>query len=164
MCIVLIGRLGKDAEIVQTSNGNKYVRFTVAENTYTNKENETTWYDVVSYDAFVVNTQIQVLKKGAFVVVTGRLKTKVNVGKNGNVYLNHNVTAWNINVPNLSGGDKKDSENITKVVSNATPTIPLDRLENKDVTPVVPVQETTQPINATDIINTSDDDGDELPF
>ena len=118
MCYILIGRLGKDAEVSQTSGGTNFVRFTVAENKYRNGEDKTTWFDVISYDPFVINTQIKVLKKGTFVVVVGQLDSRINIGKNGNVYQNFNITSWNINVPNLGTG-KNDTP--TAITTDSTP-------------------------------------------
>lgn len=163
MINVVIGRLGKDAEIGETSGGTKYVKFTVAENNYRNGEDKTTWYDVTSYDNFVVNTQIKVLKKGAFVVIVGDVDSKINVGKNGKIYLNHNITASAIKVPNL-GNNNRTSEpenNVTKTtiesvsVGNLPPTTTsTPQVAVPEVHPVV------QQIN--EVI--PDDDGDDLPF
>lgn len=163
MCIIVIGRLGKDAEVNQTASGTKFVRFTVAENKYKNGEDKTIWYDVVSYDSFVINTQIKVLKKGTFVVIVGALDSKINIGKTGNVYLNHNITAWNINVPNLGGKDNARTEmpeSAPVEAPIAQPTISLSKLskpEEKQVLNEAPSQVTSGTLN-------DDDGGDDLPF
>ena len=177
MINVIIGRLGKDAEVTTTSGGTRCVRFTVAENIYKSGENKTTWYDVTSYDNFVADHQIKALKAGTFVVIVGDEESKVSVSNNGKVYLNHNVTATTIKIPTISrnNGDGKSVD--TNFDTSTTPTMNISALDEKTEleTPVVTekptetksktrkkttVSEPTVPVTSQDDSN----DDDELPF
>ena len=157
MCkVTVLGRLGKDAEISQTSNGTSFVKFTVAENEYRGGEDKTTWFDVVSYDPFVINSQIKALKKGVFVVVDGRLDGKINVAKSGTVYLNYGITAWNISIPNLGNG-KSDNNNVAS--ETPTVTINLDGLNTN-----TSKQDSVLVVAQNDSSANNNDGDDELPF
>lgn len=114
------GRIGKDAEVFATRGGRKYVRFSVANDTFINGENKTEWFDVTSYDPYVVENRVKYLSKGRYVIVHGSLNTEVNA-KNGKIYLNQYVTANCIDTP-LFG--KKDDEKEEKV---STYTAPSDK-------------------------------------
>ena len=163
MINVIIGRLGKDAEIGETNGGTKYVKFTVAENNYRNCEDKTTWYDVTSYDSFVVNTQIKVLKKGAFVVVVGDVDSKINVGKNGKIYLNHNITASSIKVPNL-GNNNKSGEPENGVTNTTIESVSVGNLP--PTTAPTPTPKVAEPAVVQQTVSEviAEDDGDDLPF
>lgn len=160
------GRLGKDAEVIETSGGTKCVKFTVAENIYRNGENKTLWYDVISYDSFVANSQIKALKKGTFVVVAGDVDCNFNVGKNGKIYLNYNLTASTIKIPNISGGKGTEGEASEPTIGvsvgkfeepvEMTPTV--DEKPKKKATTKTTVVEEPQPLTL------NEDDGDDLPF
>lgn len=158
---VIIGRLGKDAEVIETSNGSKCVKFTVAENKYRNGEDKTIWYDVTSYDPFVVNTQIKVLKKGAFVVIVGDVDCRINIGKNGKVYLNYNVITSTINVPNLGNGERKNTDTVIEQTVT-TGTMPTPKKKETQPEPAYS-QVSSQPTTnmPTEVL---EDDGDDLPF
>ena len=114
------GRLGRDAEVKTTSGGTKYVRFTLANTSFERGEEKTEWFDVTSYDDYVIDKQIQILKKGSYVIVTGTLRTDVNY-ENGKLYLNQRVTSLNIDSPNLGKKKDKDEEE-EQTVSTYTPT------------------------------------------
>ena len=149
------GRLGKDAEVATSSGGTQYVKFTLAENVFRNGKDETIWYDITSYDPFVLKYQVKALKKGSFAIVMGDVDARVNVGKNGGVYLNTHITATNIKVPNLGSGERKQSE---------TPETPATPQEAK---PTVSVPEMKIPAKTTPLIpQLPEEDGgdDDLPF
>lgn len=106
--ITLDGRLGKDAEVLTAKNGRQYVRFNIANNLYTSGSERTDWFDVTCYDPFVVEKKSQYLKKGSYVIITGQIISEVRV-VNGNIYMNHYVTAATIDTPRLGKRDD-DSE------------------------------------------------------
>lgn len=148
----ILGRLGRDAEISTTSGGTQYVKFTLAENVYRNGKDETIWYDIVSYDPFVVKTQMKVLKKGSFAIVVGDVDTKVNVAKNGSIYINQHITASSIKIPYLGNGERKTNDSpIQEETTMTTPKIEMPKMT------------LSQPVEAPQI-NAPDDDEDGLPF
>lgn len=106
--ITLDGRLGKDAEVLTAKNGRQYVRFNIANNLYTSGNERTDWFDVTCYDPFVVEKKSQYLKKGSYVIITGQIISEVRV-VNGNIYMNHYVTAATIDTPRFGKRDD-DSE------------------------------------------------------
>jgi len=165
MITVILGRLGKDAEVSVTSGGTQCVKFSLAENVYKNGKEETIWYEVTSYDPFVAKSQSKVLKKGAFAVVVGDVDSKINVAKNGNIYLNQYITASSIKVPNIGNGN--NSTPITKVnessdngieMQQPTMTMPVNEEKPKQIKKEIKTEPIIQP---SEIMEDSDDD---LPF
>lgn len=156
----VLGRLGKDAEIAVTSGGTQFVKFVLAENSFRGGKDETVWYDVVSYDQFVIDKQIKVLKKGSFAIVIGEVDSKASVGKNGSIYLNTRITATNIKVPNLgNGGDRKV---VTEAPQKSEPQIetPSINMSNLNISTNV-----STPQDNVKAFNLSDESAeDDLPF
>lgn len=180
--IILDGRLGKDAEVLTSKKGVKYVKFSIANNEYLNGEEKTTWFDVMSFDSNVIEKKINMLKKGTMVYVTGNIRTEVSVS-NGKVWTNHYITASSIEKVNFGTGNNaggaaasttgKDnlsvytggtkSATVTAQVATAPEvTIPLKRAEL--VAETLKPQPVTEPnYNAAGAVNTLDAD-DDLPF
>lgn len=178
--IILDGRLGKDAEVLTSKKGVKYVKFSIANNEYLNGEEKTTWFDVMSFDSNVIEKKINMLKKGTMVYVTGNIRTEVSVS-NGKVWTNHYITASsiekvNFGTSNNTGGTAattgKDNLSVyTGGTKSATVTaqaatvpevaIPLKRTEPAAETPKTVVVEPNY--NAAGDVNALDAD-DDLPF
>lgn len=97
------GRLGKDAELSTTSGGNQYLKFSVANNSYSKTDGEKTdWIDVVCFDQFLVKSKQQVLKKGVYVIVSGELDPITTTTlQDGRLYINQHVNANFIEVPSF---------------------------------------------------------------
>lgn len=105
--IIFDGRLGKDAEVKTTANGRTYIHFVVANNSYPKGQEVTEWFDVYSFDPFVIESKSKVLKKGYYVLVQGSLDVKTSVGNDGKIYINQRVNASVIDVPNM--GSRNDN-------------------------------------------------------
>lgn len=146
--ITIDGRLGGDAEVKTTSGGTQYIKFTVANRTYENKEQKTDWFDVSSFSKFTIDSQSKFLKKGAYVIVTGTLSSDVNAN-GGKIYLNHYINAQQIEIPML--GEKKEDSSDEPAVSTYTEK-PKVKQESKI--------EVTEPA----VVESQDDGGDDLPF
>lgn len=97
------GRLGKDAEVKTTANGRTFIHFSVANSSYPKGQEVTEWWDVYSFDPFVIESKSKVLKKGYYVLVTGSEDTKTSVGNDGKIYINRRCNATSIDVPNITG-------------------------------------------------------------
>ena len=170
MINVVIGRLGKDAEVFETSNGTKCVKFSVAENNYRNGEEKTTWYDVTSYDSFVLNSQIKVLKKGTFVVIVGDVDSRINVGKDGKVYLNHSVIPSAIKIPNIGTSNRSESTtNNGSTSSFEAPSVSLEGLnsvkeETSSETLAKPEAKTRKKKEVVVATASNSNEDDDLPF
>jgi len=160
--ISLDGRLGRDAEVKETSGGTKYVKFTLANTVFERGEEKTEWFDVTSYDPFVIEKQIKALTKGSYVILDGSLKTEGNVN-NGKFYINQYVTAHSIDIPKIGGRKDDDSKSDETVVvstytAKSAPKSEPVKAEPKLEVKVEPVSTYTQsPI-------VEENDGDDLPF
>ena len=52
--ITFDGRLGKDAVVGTAKNGTQYLKFSVANNTFANGEEKTEWFDVTTFNDFII--------------------------------------------------------------------------------------------------------------
>ncbi len=160
--IIVDGRIGKDAEVLTTRTGKKYVRFSLANDTFTNGTNKTEWFDVTSYDPYVVENRVKLLTKGRYVIVSGTLNTEVNT-KNGKLYLNQYVTAVSIETPSF-GTKREENEETVSTYTAGTPSTMTKPVEQPK-----PVEEVKQPepvysySAAGNSLNDMSDD-DDLPF
>ena len=119
--IMIDGRIGANgAEVRQTKGGKPYVRFSVANNSFANGQEKTEWYDVTSYDPFIIEHKAKYLTKGTFVIITGTPNVEVNVDRNGKVWLNQYVTASTIDTPSFK---KKDDDSATSAQSTVSETM-----------------------------------------
>lgn len=158
--ITIDGRLGKDAVVGTTQTGKQYLRFSLANSTFSKNEGEKTeWFDVTTYDDFTIKHRQNVLKKGSYVIVTGTWKSETSV-KDSRVWLNHYVNATDINVPNL--GTKK--EGVAPKVDAPTvpaPSVPIPTVEMPTVEARLNASE--EAAVAANHVTTVDED-DDLPF
>jgi len=107
--IIFDGRIGaKGAEVSSTRGGKPFVRFSVANNSFVNGQDKTEWFDVTSYDPFVIESKVKYLTKGTPVQIVGSLNTEVKVDNQGKVWVNQYVTADRIE---LMFNGKKDEDN-----------------------------------------------------
>ena len=108
--ITLIGRLGRDAAIRETQEGNKIVSFTMAVNSRFRGVDKTSWYDVSTFNYERYRNMIKYLTKGSQVVVLGDLDADVEEGKDGKIRCRRYVTADSIefNSNGTSGSTNSD--------------------------------------------------------
>lgn len=114
--IIIDGRLGKDAEIRTTARGTNYIRFSLANDVYSNGESVTEWFDIYSFDSFIIEKKTEILKKGRYVIVTGTPKFDVNA-KNGQIYKNLSVMATSIDTPSFGSGRKEQDGSEASVIN-----------------------------------------------
>ena len=162
--ITIDGRLGKDAEVKCTPSGVKYVRFSVANTSYIEGKDDTVWFDITSFDTHVIERQLDYLKKGRAVYVSGPLNVKLNQS-NGKNYLNYYIRANSIELSSIS--KKQDNEgDADRTPSSTSPSFSTmasamtsTNAVQQDPTPV------TQTVSATYSASfESSSDDDELPF
>jgi single-stranded DNA-binding protein len=111
------GRIGANgAEVRTTKGGKQYVRFSVANNSFANGAEKTEWYDVTSYDPYVIENRVKYLTKGTYVIISGVPNIEVNV-KEGKIWLNQYVTATTIDTPSFKKKDEDGAQ--TTVAENA---------------------------------------------
>lgn len=162
--ILIDGRIGKNAEVLTTVTGKKYLRFPIANDTYINGENKTEWFDVTCYDPFIVEKRASFLTKGRFVIISGTLNTEVNA-KNGKIYLNQYITALSIDTPSM--GTKKEEnteETVSTYTGGTTPTFDTKPVEQpKQVVEVKKPEPVFSYTASSNSLNDMSDD-DDLPF
>lgn len=161
--IIFDGRLGRDAEVHESKNGVPYVKFNVANNSFYGGEERTDWFDVVSYDPYIIEKRVQFLKKGSYVIITGGIVTEFNISKDGKAYINHKVTATNIDTPrfgkpNTEDSRPKEEEPKLSVYTGGTPTIQPSPMPNVEM----PVAASTS--NYVPQYTTDGENDDDLPF
>ena len=88
--VVLLGRLGKDPEIVSLNDGNKIVKFSLAtsetwkdRNTGERRE-RTEWHNIVIFNENLGRIAEQYLRKGNQVYLEGTMQTRKWQDQNGN--------------------------------------------------------------------------------
>lgn len=146
---ILAGRLGKDALVRETSNGNKFLTFTIAENRVVKKgETKTFWYDVTQFN--YNEKLVPYLLKGKYLFVSGELTCDIETGKDNVVRCRRVLNADSISF--LDSG-KSDGENKDEKPTNSEGEFSMYSSQKK-------VEE--KPIVTT--VVTGDDEDDELPF
>ena len=117
----LVGRLGKDARLVDSKNGSQFVSFTMAVNSYMNGKEQTTWFDVISFN--FSEKMVPHLTKGSAVEVIGDFDTRQEVGSDGNTYIRHDVKAdWFdfARGTSQSGGTRTETTVVTEPQDSGT--------------------------------------------
>jgi len=94
---ILLGTIGKDAEMKYLPNGNPVSRFSLATNRSYKKGDEwvkeTDWHNIVLWGS---EGLVQYLVKGAKVMIEGRISNRSYEDKNGNKAYTSEIVADNI--------------------------------------------------------------------
>lgn len=177
--IMIDGRLGRDAEISNSKQGKKYIRFSVANNVFVNGKEETEWYDVTSFDDFIINVRSKILTKGTYVMISGTPSETIYTRRDGTEEISRRILADRVELLTAS---KKDLENgdaqatpapektyAPRTAQTATAPSPVHP-QNDGITginipsPSAPVQ-SPQPVGMNfDYGSGPTDDDDDLPF
>lgn len=159
----LVGRLGKDARLVDSKNGSQFVSFTMAVNSYMNGQEKTTWFDVISFN--FSEKMVPHLTKGSAVEVFGDFDTRLEMGNDGKPYLRNDVRAdWFdfARGTSQSGGTRTEATVVTEPQDSGTkPNVEVNDQDagevNDDDIPVTPKRGTKIVAHVEDIEN-------DLPF
>lgn len=156
--IVIDGRLAKDAVISVSQNGRQHIKFSIANTIFKGNEEKTEWFDITSFDDFVINKKSKALTKGSYVIVTGNWETEANVSaKDGKLYINQRVVATDVNIPNV--GKKSDTA--------VAPSVPTPEVQVPQVSqPTINIPSVEARLNAApapEIVMDKEAD-DDLPF
>lgn len=155
--IIFDGRIGaKGAEVSATRGGKPFVRFSVANNSYVNGQDKTEWFDVTSYDPFIIDNKVNSLTKGTPVQIVGTLNTEVKV-KDGKVWVNQYVTADRIEF-NFAG--KRDEDNQGTATGEATVSTVTGGTQSEAMVNNQPANDAT----ATEEMPMESSGEDDLPF
>jgi single-stranded DNA-binding protein len=163
--ITLDGRIGTGgAKTLQTAKGKSYIRFSLANDSFVNGALKTEWFDITCFDPFLVENKAKFMTQGRYVIVQG-IPDSVVTNKDGKIYLNHYVTANNIELPSF-GGKREESNEVQ--VSTFTGGTKSAEVKSKPA----PVQETYQAsapapqpqVSVSQAAPAGWSDGDDLPF
>lgn len=161
--ITIDGRLGKDAEVGMTKTGRQYLKFNIANNDFVSGSTVTEWYNVTSFDPYMIENFPKRLMKGRYVIVTGKPDTEVKLDQKGSVWLNHYIRATSIDMPSFGEKKKEESGSLSNGMSTYTAGTP-SYMAKEAAEPAM--EETGSPALlpgiGTDNNNISDDD--DLPF
>ena len=120
--VILTGRITKDFELRRGGQNNTaYGTFTIANNAFKNNQEKTNFIDckVVGHNAEYV---AKYLKKGSFVMVSGRLKTRTYQDKNGNNVKVVEISAKEIKADVKSSDTKPVNQPERAIKANQAPT------------------------------------------
>ena len=154
----LVGRLGKDARLVDSKNGSKFVSFTMAVNSYMNGQEKTTWCDVISFN--FSEKIVSHLTNGSAVEVVGDFDTRLEIGNDGKPYLRNDVRAdWFdfARGTSQSGGTRTETTVVTETESQDSCTKQNVEVNDDDI-PVTPPKRGTKTVAPVEDIET------DLPF
>jgi len=178
--ITVTGRLGRDPQQHQSSNGGEpFATFTMASNSRIKGVDKTTWYDVLVSLNKRTSGMIQYLKKGSSVIVIGELDVSTYDANDGTrVRLSINCEHIEFNGGDGSGVNKTNntqqnaSESPTDVQAETAPVktaaksakkATSDAPEDIPMTSTKPAKKTAAaPVEPAENDNGGDDD--ELPF
>lgn len=133
--VILVGRLGKEPEILATSSGSQVVKFSLATSEkYKNKDGKwidnTEWHRIVCFGK-LAELASKYLSKGREVYLEGKIKTSKYKAKDGSDRYSTDITANTIEFlgnkedNQMSEQTKKENwEKIDKVIAPDAPTPP----------------------------------------
>ncbi|MCA6364167.1 MAG: single-stranded DNA-binding protein [Bacteroidetes bacterium] len=90
--IEINGHLGNDPELIETKNGKKVVRFSMAQHYFRNSAKNTSWYTVLAWEEMAVQ-MMEVLQKGTLVNVKGKLINRVYTDPGGKTHQVYEIVA-----------------------------------------------------------------------
>lgn len=161
--LTLDGRVGKNGAEIKTSKGGKqYLKFTLANNSFSGGQNKTTWFDVVCYKPELINGIGQYLKKGSFVNVRGPMEVTHNVDQNNKVWINIIVTADLIEFPQVGGKRDDDGSDASTYTGNTQSSAIQQQISNMSNEQIAAMA--TQMTTPTDDVSVYSGDSDDLPF
>lgn len=147
--VYFTGRLGADAEVRQTTNG-EMVSFSVAVSWTFNKEEKTVWMRVKSSQERFLKLAPH-LKKGSMVMISGVETVSLYTDKNGQPQISRDVTPHQFEFIKI--GNKQEGVDVTKQETH-TPKV-------EEVSCGVFQQPITM---KPSMVGSASDDDDELPF
>ena len=83
--ITLIGRLGRDVEAKDSSNGNRYWRFSIATNEWISSKDkeETTWHNITCFNDYIGKQLDDKGKAGTLLYIEGKQVYNTYINKDG---------------------------------------------------------------------------------
>ena len=157
--VQIIGRLGADAEMRTSKNGNAFVAFRVATDEYRNGNNETVWMNV-SDNTDKTKKMSQYLTKGKMVCVYGTESVSIYHDKNGAPQVSRDI--WSDRVDFVNAGNSNNAEQQKDAVQQAPQQAPMGEVPPVTcgtLKPTQPMQTVQQNMAAATSV-----EEDDLPF
>lgn len=158
---ILLGHVGRDAEVRYLSNGMPVVSFSMATNSYYKKDDDfkeiTTWHEVRAFGRLAESLAERNVKKGDLVFVMGETRTDQWEDKDGNKRTRNYVFADKVKI--LSGLKNNEQNGGNDSKNNGL----VDVKENADNDSV----NTDEMGTGNDVVDepaSTQDDYDDLPF
>jgi len=170
-CIIIDGRVGKNGAEIKTSKGGKqYLKFSLANNSFSGGQNKTTWFDVISYEPRLINGIGPYLKKGSCVNVRGDFEVTYNVDQNNKVWINQIITAEAIEFGQSNRRDDDNSgevstytgttkQHVEELTTNLPSSTSSAKINEDEIRAYAETMTTT-----TDDVNAYSGESDDLPF
>ena len=111
--VAIMGRLGRDPELRQTTTGKNVCSFSIAcdrGRKDPNGQNQTDWLDIVAWDK-TAEFVCRYFQKGSLIAVDGRLQTRQYQDKNGQTRTATEIVAQNVNFAGCKESTHPASEN-----------------------------------------------------
>lgn len=165
--ITLDGRIGTGgAKTLKTAKGKSYIRFSLANDSFINGAPKTEWFDITCFDPFLVENKAKFMTQGRYVIVQG-IPDSVVTNKDGKIYLNHYITANNIELPSFGG--KREESNEAQVSTFTGGTKSAEVKSNPSPVHEVHQAPAPQPVPQPQVSFSQPapvgwSDGDDLPF
>src|SRR3954453_1803916 len=93
-----IGHAGADAKLLTTSSSRQFLKFRLGVSDYSGKDEDTLWLTVLVWDSKQTETLGPLVKKGALLLVTGRLSVRPYVNPEGQEKTEVEVIAQDVQV------------------------------------------------------------------
>lgn len=162
--ITVTGRLGRDAKIYTSNNGNEFITFSIASNRRVKNEDKTYWWDVIIANVQRYRKMSEYLKKGAAVIVVGELDASIEKDNNGIDRLRLTINADGVHFNSTEGKSNNSNSNSSSNNNSYNNTKASDDIPSMNNSSAV---QTSQPSNNTASTSSQDrtvDEEDELPF
>lgn len=105
--VAIMGRLGRDPELRQTTTGKNVASFSIAcdrGRKDANGQSQADWFDVVAWDR-TAEFVCKYFQKGSLIAVDGRLQSRKYQDKDGNNRTSIEIVASNVNFTGPKGQD-----------------------------------------------------------
>lgn len=162
--ITVTGRLGRDAKIYTSNNGNEFIAFSIASNRRVKNEDKTYWWDVIIANVQRYRKMSEYLKKGAAVIVVGELDASIEKDNNGIDRLRLTINADGVHFNSTEGKSNNSNSNSSSNNNSYNNTKASDDIPSMNNSSTVQTSQPSNNIASTTSQERTINEDDELPF
>lgn len=162
--ITVTGRLGRDAKIYTSNNGNEFIAFSIASNRRVKNEEKTYWWDVIIANVQRYRKMSEYLKKGAAVIVVGELDASIEKDNNGIDRLRLTINADGVHFNSTEGKSNNSNSNSSSNNNSYNNTKASDDIPSMNNSSTVQTSQPSNNIASTTSQERTINEDDELPF